>query len=200
MMMPARPASAARSPAAGFSGPLTWEAVVYALLAVFRRASACAAGSAFSARDQRLDEKAVISFFGIRGLGSVYYLAYAPQATRSSSSRTCSGATTGLIVLISIVLHGMTVTPVMRHLDRQRQKRGDVLEAMCPTDVAPAPASVASKLERRPCLTPPPAAARRSRDRPERDRGCGAGRSGKPRRPPASSPRRAGAADRTGAR
>ena len=55
-------------------------------------------------------------------------------------------------------------------------------------------------LESRPCLTPPPAAARRSRGRPERDRGCGAGRSRKPRRPPASSPRRAGAAGRRGAR
>ena len=32
----------------------------------------------------------------------------------------------GLIVLISIVLHGVTVTPVMRHLDRRRGREPPV--------------------------------------------------------------------------
>ena len=95
-------------------------------------------------RDQRRDEKAVISFFGIRGLGSTYYLAYGLGHAKFEQPDLL-WSTTGLIVLISILLHGTTVTPVMRYLDRQRQKRGDVVEAMCPTDVAPVPASVASK-------------------------------------------------------
>ena len=64
-------------------------------------------------------ERAVIAFFGIRGLGSFYYLAYALNQARFPAASGC-GRFAGFIVLISIVLHGATVTPVMRRLDRAR--------------------------------------------------------------------------------
>ncbi len=64
-------------------------------------------------------ERAVISFYGIRGLGTIYYLAYAlGHADFGQSDVIWSAA--GLIVLISILLHGATVTPVMRRLDAWR--------------------------------------------------------------------------------
>jgi NhaP-type Na+/H+ or K+/H+ antiporter len=57
-----------------------------------------------------------VSFFGIRGLGSVYYLAFALQAA-AFEAPDLLWSTMGLTIVISIVLHGMTVTPVMRRLD-----------------------------------------------------------------------------------
>lgn len=64
-------------------------------------------------------EKTVIAFFGIRGLGSAYYLSYAlGLASFETPERLWSAV--ARVVLISVVLHGATVTPVMRHLDQRK--------------------------------------------------------------------------------
>jgi sodium/hydrogen antiporter len=68
-----------------------------------------------------VEERMAISFFGIRGIGSIYYLAYALNRARFEQPDLL-WSTVGLIILVSIVLHGITVTPVMRRLD-DRQKR-----------------------------------------------------------------------------
>lgn len=68
---------------------------------------------------QPASEKLIVSIFGIRGLGSIYYLAYA--SSRAEFSRIESvWATVLLIILLSIVVHGVAVTPVMRWIDRRR--------------------------------------------------------------------------------
>lgn len=66
-------------------------------------------------------ERFVIAFFGIRGLGSVYYLAFALNHA-DFPDQMLLWETLGLIVLGSIVLHGLSVTPVMQHLNRQAGK------------------------------------------------------------------------------
>jgi NhaP-type Na+/H+ or K+/H+ antiporter len=66
-----------------------------------------------------------ISFFGIRGLGSIYYLSYALQK-ESFDNPALLWSVTGFIILVSIVLHGVTVTPVMRSLDRRRKVMAQV--------------------------------------------------------------------------
>lgn len=63
-------------------------------------------------------EKFVIAFFGIRGLGSVYYLAFGLNHGDFPAQHSL-WETLGLIVLGSILLHGLTVTPLMRHLSRR---------------------------------------------------------------------------------
>jgi sodium/hydrogen antiporter len=63
-------------------------------------------------------ERFVISFFGIRGLGSVYYLAYGVNHGRFEFEVSI-WSTLGLVILASILLHGVTVTPFMRRLDEQ---------------------------------------------------------------------------------
>ncbi len=68
------------------------------------------------------EERAAIAFFGIRGLGSFYYLAFALGMATFDKADTL-WATVCLTVLISIVLHGVTVTPVMRYLDRRSAQR-----------------------------------------------------------------------------
>ena len=62
-------------------------------------------------------EKLTLAFFGIRGVGSFYYLAYALNHATFDEAERLWGIV-GLIVFMSILLHGLTVTPVMRLLDR----------------------------------------------------------------------------------
>lgn len=66
-------------------------------------------------------ERAVISFFGVRGVGSLFYVSFAlengdfPEGERL-------WAVLGLIVVGSILLHGVAATPVMAMLDRRRER------------------------------------------------------------------------------
>ena len=67
-------------------------------------------------------EKLVISFFGIRGVGTIYYLAFAlNQAHFPEAERLWSVA--AFVVLVSIVLHGITVTPSLQLLDQWQARR-----------------------------------------------------------------------------
>jgi NhaP-type Na+/H+ or K+/H+ antiporter len=101
----------------GLLHALTWPAVAFALLALLIvRPLSCWIGQLGSGRS--MEDRAVVSFFGIRGLGTVYYLAFATG--HAAFERTdLLWATAGLTVLISILLHGITVTPVLRALDRR---------------------------------------------------------------------------------
>lgn len=62
-------------------------------------------------------EKAVISFFGVRGLGSIYYLSYG-LGRADFGAEDLLWSTMTLVILLSITLHGITVTPVMGRLYR----------------------------------------------------------------------------------
>ena len=69
-------------------------------------------------------EKLILAFFGIRGVGSFYYLAYGLNAAPFESDGRL-WAIVGLICLMSILLHGITVTPVMRWFDRSEGRDPD---------------------------------------------------------------------------
>jgi NhaP-type Na+/H+ or K+/H+ antiporter len=64
-------------------------------------------------------EKVIVSVFGIRGIGSIYYLAYASGRASFPGIETV-WSTVFLIILLSILLHGVAVTPVMRWIDKER--------------------------------------------------------------------------------
>lgn len=68
-------------------------------------------------------ERIAIAFFGIRGIGSLYYLAYALSKGDFNARAEQLWAFIGLVVAMSIVLHGATTAPVMNRLDRLRQQR-----------------------------------------------------------------------------
>ena len=98
----------------------TWPMVLFALATLLLIRPA-AAWISFIGRPEPGSEKAVIAFFGIRGIGTVYYLAYAMgRAPFDGADVVWSAA--AMVIVISIVLHGATVTPVMRLLDRKRQR------------------------------------------------------------------------------
>ncbi len=68
-------------------------------------------------------QRRLMGWFGIRGIGSVYYLAYAIHhgVVAEAGEQLASAVLT--LVAASIVLHGLSVTPLMEHYDR-RQRRG----------------------------------------------------------------------------
>jgi NhaP-type Na+/H+ or K+/H+ antiporter len=103
----------------GLFDALTWEAVAFAALALFV-VRPLAGWIGLLGTGRPADETMAISFFGIRGLGSIYYLAYGLQKENFEQPNLLWSAT-GFIILVSIVLHGITVTPVMRQLDRRRK-------------------------------------------------------------------------------
>jgi len=72
-------------------------------------------------------ERAVISFFGVRGVGSLFYVAYAVENGEFARADHL-WAIVSLVVLGSVLIHGVTATPAMAALDRVRRRaarRGD---------------------------------------------------------------------------
>jgi NhaP-type Na+/H+ or K+/H+ antiporter len=105
----------------GLFRALTFEAVAFALIALFV-VRPVSGWIGLLGTKRPAEERAVISFFGIRGLGTVYYVAYA-VGEAGFERMDLVWSTVGLTILISIVLHGMTVTPTMRYLDWRAKRR-----------------------------------------------------------------------------
>ncbi|MBX9727748.1 MAG: cation:proton antiporter [Sphingopyxis sp.] len=95
---------------------LRWSDITFALIALaLVRPVAGLIGLAGTR--QGMLERGIIATFGIRGLGSVYYLAYGINHGQfDDADRLWS--VLSLVVLLSIVAHGITVTPLMRRLER----------------------------------------------------------------------------------
>lgn len=96
---------------------LDWRgvAVAGAIVMVVRPLAGVLGLTAISAPSR---ERAAISFFGIRGVGSFYYVAHASNQVQFLQVEQV-WAITALVVLISVVIHGVTATPVMGYLDRR---------------------------------------------------------------------------------
>ena len=106
--------------AGGLFQGLGWNVVAFALVVIFL-VRPVAGWISLAGAPHPAGEKAVIVFFGIRGLGSAYYLAYGLGHAQFEEPDLLWSAI-GLVMLISIFLHGATVTPAMRHLDRRRKR------------------------------------------------------------------------------
>jgi sodium/hydrogen antiporter len=74
-------------------------------------------------------EKTLIAWFGIRGIGSLYYLAYATQRGLPKSSIDAVGNTILATIAASVVLHGITVTPLMNWYSGHQQVERETLRA-----------------------------------------------------------------------
>jgi NhaP-type Na+/H+ or K+/H+ antiporter len=112
----------------GLLAPLTWGGalVALALLLVIRPV---VAWLSLLRATGRPGERAVIAVFGIRGIGSFYYLSYA-TATIAFPQSELLWAITGLVVIVSVVGHGMAATPVMKRLDQARPEHSAAPEAV----------------------------------------------------------------------
>lgn len=109
----------------GLLAPLTWHG---AALGLFLLLVLRPVGGLLTLGRSRVSwpERLVISFFGIRGIGSFFYLGYAFSAWDFIEAREL-WAITGFTVLTSIIMHGALATPVMNWLDR-RHGRPTALE------------------------------------------------------------------------
>jgi sodium/hydrogen antiporter len=102
-----------------------WEGWLLAvLLLVLVRPAACLLGLVGSRMDHA-DEKAFVAWFGVRGVGTLYYVALIVASDALGARErellvwTCVAA-----VLVSIVVHGVTAGPSLRRLlIRQRSAR-----------------------------------------------------------------------------
>lgn len=106
--------------AKGLLDHLTWQGAVLglSLLFVIRPLTGLIA---LVGTNVSFKEKMAISFFGIRGIGSFYYLAFAFYKTTFTQTEEL-WSIVGFVVVLSIVLHGVTAFPVMRYLDLRRLK------------------------------------------------------------------------------
>ncbi|MFC4855420.1 cation:proton antiporter [Actinophytocola glycyrrhizae] len=106
--------------ATGLLAGLTWRELLVAglLLVVIRPVASLVAlaGSSTGAR-----ERGAIAVFGVRGVGSVFYVAYGLQEGEIAHVDQV-WRIVALVVVGSILLHGMSATPVMRRLDRLRDR------------------------------------------------------------------------------
>jgi sodium/hydrogen antiporter len=66
-------------------------------------------------------ERLVVAFFGVRGVGSIYYVAYAAGAASFPEERWL-WSTVGFTIALSVLLHGILATPVMSRLDDRRRQ------------------------------------------------------------------------------
>lgn len=66
-------------------------------------------------------ERGLICWFGIRGIGSLYYLMYAVNRGLSADLARQLTSLTLTVIVISIVVHGITVTPLMDWYQRNRR-------------------------------------------------------------------------------
>ena len=64
-------------------------------------------------------ERLALSFFGIRGVGSFYYLAYAINEATFPGADTL-WADVGFVVLVSVLVHGVSAPVVIDKLDKKR--------------------------------------------------------------------------------
>jgi NhaP-type Na+/H+ or K+/H+ antiporter len=107
----------------GLLAPLTWRAAAVGLALVLL-VRPLTAWLALRGAPGTRGEHAVIAFFGIRGIGSFFYLAYATTAVEMPQAEEL-WALVGFVVIVSVVGHGISATPVMKRLDRRHDRTGD---------------------------------------------------------------------------
>jgi NhaP-type Na+/H+ or K+/H+ antiporter len=70
-------------------------------------------------------QRRMIAWFGIRGIGSVYYLTYAMQHGLPEAQSRPMAALVLTVVAVSVIVHGVSVTPLMRLYSRRTGEEQD---------------------------------------------------------------------------
>lgn len=104
--------------ASGVLDALTWPAALIGLALVFviRPLSGLLAEMNC---DLPMIGKLAVAFLGVRGMGSIYYLAYG-QNSAQFEQIDLLWATVSFAILLSIVVHGIVAGPFIRHVENRR--------------------------------------------------------------------------------
>jgi NhaP-type Na+/H+ or K+/H+ antiporter len=112
----------------GLLGPLDWRGalVAAALVFVVRPLAGVVSLGGWRARSvepvgMTRPEALATAFFGVRGVGSLYYLAYGAGLHAFPEERWL-WATVALAIALSVFVHGGLATPVMRQLEARREQ------------------------------------------------------------------------------
>jgi len=105
--------------AGGLLAPLTWPIMLVGVLLVFVVRPATGMIGLLGRTRIPWRERAAISFFGIRGVGSLYYMSYAINEEEFPGKETL-WALVAFVIVLSIITHGIAGAPVMGILDRRR--------------------------------------------------------------------------------
>ena len=105
--------------AGGILSPLTWQAAAVGLAVLFV-VRPVTAWIGLAGTTTPKSERAAIAFFGIRGIGSLYYLAYALEHAAFVDAKQL-WALVAFTVVVSILVHGTTASLVTRRLDAARE-------------------------------------------------------------------------------
>lgn len=100
-----------------------WKGIAFAVLFVLLIRPLTGMIALFRTKEA-LKTKLAISFFGIRGIGSVFYLSWAFMTFDHFEYKNELYAITAYIILISIIVHGLTAPTVIEHL-RKKGKIGE---------------------------------------------------------------------------
>ena len=105
----------------GLLDALTWTdaAIGLAILLVVRPVAGLIA---MIGSPQPWRERLLMSFLGIRGIGSIYYVAYAINHGDFGNSQRL-WAIVGFIILASILIHGVSASPMLMRLARRRARQ-----------------------------------------------------------------------------
>lgn len=101
---------------------LSWPLVAFATLVVLVVRPLCAGVSLVNGNGST-GERAALSFYGIRGVGSFYYVAYAFNEG-DFDDRGLLWSAVVVVAVTSIVVHGLTASTVLNRLDRRRKRAG----------------------------------------------------------------------------
>lgn len=99
--------------ASALFAPLMWQAALLAIAIVFviRPVAGIVALLGF---EHKWTDRLAISFFGMRGIGTFYYLVHGFN-TAPFDAQYLVWAIAGLTIFISIVVHGLSATPIVEH-------------------------------------------------------------------------------------
>lgn len=119
----------------GLLESLDWRGVTTAVaLVLVVRPLAGHAGLLLSRDRAGLDrgERWAVAFFGVRGIGSVYYLAYAAGEAEELGTDWL-WSTVSFTIVLSVFVHGVLATPVMRRIGAGTSPPGDPTSERAPT-------------------------------------------------------------------
>lgn len=102
----------------GLLDGLTWQAALVGVALVFLIRPVAAWVSLRGVVDAA-PQRGAVAFFGVRGVGSVYYLAYAAGEATFDRAEVL-WATVAFTILASVLVHGVSAGPVMERVDRYR--------------------------------------------------------------------------------
>ncbi|HUD97043.1 MAG TPA: cation:proton antiporter [Woeseiaceae bacterium] len=104
--------------ASGILAALTWQEIVFALAFVLLVRPLSGFVALFGSGVKK-HERWAIALFGVRGIGSFYYLAFALNHAEFAEAEAL-WRVVSLVVVISILLHGFSARPALAWLDRWR--------------------------------------------------------------------------------